>query len=113
MHPCSLAPRNAQGDVHLASARKVESVQGHLRGGLPNALGGQQAHGLTRVTQRALPLQLQQGPQPEMGQGRGVAWVRSADTTCLSGAVNATQDQGARRYELSSFLGLFFLSKSC
>lgn len=81
MHPCSPAPRNAQGDVHLASASKVEGVQGHLCGGLPNALGSQQAHGLTRVTQRALPLQLQQGPQPEMGQGVGGAGVRSADTT--------------------------------
>lgn len=64
------APWDAQGDVHLASARKVKGVQGHLRGGLPNALGSQQAHSFAWVAQRALPFELQQGPQPGGRQQR-------------------------------------------
>lgn len=49
--PLCPIPWNAQGDVHLASACKVEGVEGHLGGGLSDALGSQQAHSLARLTQ--------------------------------------------------------------
>lgn len=101
MHPCS-PPRNAQGDIHLASAGKVEGVEGHLCGGLPDALGSQQAHRLTRLTQRALPLQLQQGPQT--GDGAGDSRLRAQTPPIfLSGGVHSP-------YPLSLFLGCFFLT---
>ncbi len=53
-------PWYTQGDIHLSSAGKVECVEGHLCGRLANALSCQQTHGLPGVTQRALPLQLQE-----------------------------------------------------
>lgn len=68
-HPHGHIPWNTQGDVHLASACEVEGIQGHLCGGLPDALGSQQAYSLAWVAQGALPLQLQQCPQPAEGKG--------------------------------------------
>lgn len=54
------APRNSQRDVHLPPASEVEGVEGHLGGRLPDGLGCQQAHRLSWVTQRSLPLVEQQ-----------------------------------------------------
>lgn len=53
-------PRYSQSDVHLPSASKVEGVQGHLGRGLADGLCCQQTHGVTRFTQSALPLEVQQ-----------------------------------------------------
>ena len=58
------SPGDTEGDVHLSSAGEVKGVEGHLRGRFPDALGRQETHGLTGVTQRPLPLLLQQFPQP-------------------------------------------------
>lgn len=58
-------PRDSQSHVHLSSAGKVEGVEGHLGGGLADGLSRQQAHGLTRVAQRTLPLVEQQLLQAE------------------------------------------------
>lgn len=53
-------PRNSQSDIHLSSAGKVEGVEGHLGGGLPNGLSSQQTHCFAWIAQRALPLIVQQ-----------------------------------------------------
>lgn len=60
-----LLPRDSQSDVHLSSAGKVEGVEGHLSGGLADGLSCQQTHSFTRVTQRTLPLIVQQLPEAE------------------------------------------------
>lgn len=64
-------PRDAQGDIHLSSACKVEGVERHLCGGLPDALGCQQPHSFAWVAEGTLPLQLQQGPETRDGHHRG------------------------------------------
>lgn len=53
-------PRYSQSDVHLSSASKVEGVESHLGGGLTYGLSCQQTHSFTWVTQRTLPLIMQQ-----------------------------------------------------
>lgn len=54
------SPWDTECDIHFASSRKVERVESHLRGRLPDALSSKKAHGLSRVTEGLLPLQMQQ-----------------------------------------------------
>lgn len=58
-------PGYSQSDVHLPSAGKVEGVEGHLGGGLSDGLSRQEAHRLAGITQRPLPLVVQQLPEAD------------------------------------------------